>query len=49
MPRQIFRDRVSGRVSHGTRPSSRLYLSSVEEKELENFLMDVAKASYGES
>ena len=33
VPRQTFRNRVSGQVTHGTKPGPKLYLSSVEEKE----------------
>ena len=46
VPRQTLRDRVSGRVTHGTKPGPKPYLSSVEEKELGSFL---AKAGYGKS
>ena len=49
MPRQTLRDRVSGRVTHGTKPGPKPYLSSTEEKELGSFLVDVAKAGYGKS
>ena len=49
VPRQTLRDRVSGRVTHSTKPGPKLYLSSVEEKELGSFLVDVAKAGYGKS
>lgn len=49
MPRQTLRDRVSGRVTHGTKPGPKPYLSSVEEHKLGNFLVDVAKAGYGKS
>ena len=47
--RQTLRDRVSGRVVHGTKPGPKPYLSSVEETELANFLVDFAKAGYGKS
>ena len=49
IPRQTLNDRVSGRVVHGTKPGPRPYLTSQEEKELSNFLVDVAKAGYGKS
>ena len=49
VPRQTLRDRVSGRVIHGTKPGPKPYLSSVEETELAHFLVDVAKAGYGKS
>lgn len=49
VPRQTLRDRVSGRVTHGTKPGPKPYLSSVEEHEPGNSLVDVAKAGYGKS
>ena len=49
VPRQTLRDRVSGKVLHGTKPGPKPYLSPVEEKELANYLVEVAKAGYGKS
>ena len=49
VPTQTLRDRVSGRVIHGTKPGPKPYLSSAEEKELTHFLVDVSKAGYGKS
>ena len=49
VPRQTLRDRVNGKVVHGTNPGPKPFLSSAEEKELSNFLLDVAKAGYGKS
>ena len=49
VPRQTLRDRVSGKVIHGAKPGPKPYLSPVEEKELANYLVDVAKAGYGKS
>ena len=42
-------DRLSGRVSHGVNPGCRPYLSKCEEKDLSEFLVEVAKAGYGKS
>ena len=42
-------DRVSGKLIHGTKPGPKPYQSPVEEKELANYLVDVAKAGYGKS
>ena len=48
VPRQTLRDR-SEKVLHGTKPGPKPYLSPVEEKELANYLVEVAKAGYGKS
>ena len=47
VPRQTLGDRVSGKVVHGTNPGPKPFLTAVEEKELSNVLVDVAKAGYG--
>jgi hypothetical protein len=39
----------NGKVVHGTKPGPKPFLSSAQEKELSNFLLDVAKAGYGKS
>ena len=49
VPRQTLSDRVNGKVVHGTNPGPKPFLSAVEEKELSNFLVDVAKAGYGKT
>lgn len=49
VPRQTLRDWVSGKVIHGTKSGPKPYLSPVEEKELANYLVNVAKAGYGKS
>ena len=49
MPQQTLGDRVSCKVVHGTKPGPKPFLTSVEEKELSNFLVDVAKAGYGKT
>ena len=49
VPRQTLRDRVNGRVVHGTKPGPKPFLSNTEENELSNFLLDVARAGYGKS
>ena len=38
IPKTTLKDRVSGRVTHGTNPGPTPYLSIVEEDELGNFL-----------
>ena len=49
VPRQTLGDRVSGKVVHGMNPGPKSFLTSVEEKELSNFIVDVAKAGYGKT
>ena len=49
VPRQTLGDRVSGQVVNGTKPGPKPFLMSVEEKELSNFLVDIAKAGYGKT
>ena len=49
VPRQTLADRINGRVVHGVNPGPKPFLSSMEEKELSSFLLDVAKAGYGKS
>ena len=49
VPRQILGDRVSGKVVHGTNLRPKPFLMPVEEKELLNFIVDVAKAGYGKT
>ena len=49
VPRATLQDRIHGRVTHGTNPGPKPYLSRLEEKELSNFVVDVAKAGYGET
>ena len=46
VPYSTLHDRLSGRVSH---PGLRPYLSKCEEKDLSEFLVEVAKAGYGKS
>ena len=47
VPRSTLKDRLSGRVVHGTNPGPQSYLSSSEELELAAFLVDAAKMGYG--
>ena len=44
VPVSTLRDRISGRVVHGTKPGP---LSSTEEAELSSFLQPCSKVSYG--
>ena len=47
VPRSTLKDRLSGRVIHGTNPGPQSYLSSSEELELAALLVDAAKMGYG--
>jgi len=43
VPKSTLHDRISGKVRHGDKPGPKPYLSSTEEKELADFLVDVVK------
>jgi len=43
IPPTTLKDRISGRVLHGTKPGPRPYLSDTEEAELESYLFEVAR------
>ena len=49
VPRSTLKDRLSGRVVHGTNPGPQSYLFSLEELELAAFLVDTAKMGYGQT
>ena len=49
VPYTTLYDRMSGKVCHGENPGPRPYLSKPEEKDLSDFLVEVAKAGYGKS
>ena len=49
VPYTTLYDRIVGNVCHGTNPGPRSYLSKCEEKDLLDFLVEVAKAGYGKS
>ena len=49
VPRSSLCDRTSGKVKLDRKPGPSPYLSNVEERELANFVTDVAKAGYGKS
>ena len=44
---RTLRDRISGRVVHGTKPGRGPYFSSTEEAELSSFLQSCSKVGYG--
>lgn len=47
VPRSTLKDRLSGRVVHGTKPGPKPFLSSNEESDLAEFLVEAAKIGYG--
>ena len=49
IPKTTLHDRISGKVLHGSKPGPKPYFSPTEEKEMANFLFDVAKAGYGKT
>ena len=49
MPRTTLKDRISGRVVHGSNMGSKMYLTLEEEKELVDFLMNCAKMGYAKT
>ena len=49
VPRSTLKDRLSGRVSHGTKSGPMPYLSVTEEAQLSTHLLDAAKIGYGKT
>ena len=49
VPRTTLKDRIAGRVVHGTNMGTKPYLSADEEKELVDFLMKCSEAGYGKT
>ena len=49
VPKSTLKDRVSGRVAHGSKPGPKTYLTSQEETQLANYLLDVSEAGYGKT
>ena len=47
--KSTLKDRLSGRVVHGTNPGPRPYLSKREEDELADYLVQTAKVGYGKT
>ena len=45
--RSTLKDRVNGRVTHGTKPGPSPYLNSQEEKELSEYLIRVSEVGFG--
>ena len=49
VPTTTLKNRLSGRVAHGTNPGPVPYLSSMEEEELVEYLSDANKVGYGKT
>ena len=49
VPSSTLKDRLSGKVVHGTKPGPKPYLNSTEEKELGTFLKECAGIGYGKT
>ena len=49
VPRSTLKDRLNGRVTHGTKPGPRPYLDSREESELVDYLFNAAKTGFGKT
>ena len=49
VPRTTLKDRVSGRVIHGSNMGPKMYLTYEEEKELVDFLLNCARMGYAKT
>ena len=49
VPPTTLKDRLSGRVKHGTKPGPRPYLSPEEEEEVALFVVNCSKMGYGKT
>ena len=49
VPRTILKDRITGKVVHGTKSGPKPYLTQQEEKELVDFLVRCSKMGYGKT
>ena len=49
VPASTLKDRLSGRVKHGTNPGPAPYLTSEEEDELATFLVQLAEMGVGKT
>ena len=49
VPKTTLKDRVSGCVAHGSKSGPVSYLTSQEEKQLADYLLEVAEAGYGKT
>ena len=49
VPPTTLKDRISGRVLHGSKPGPTPYLSEEEESELQKYLIDCSNLGYGKT
>ena len=49
VPPSTLKDRLSGRVAHGTKPGPVRYLNDAEERALSEHLIEAAQAGYGKT
>ena len=49
VPSTTLKDRIAGRVKHGTKPGPVAYLEPKEEEELVNFLFECSRIGYGKT
>ena len=49
VPRSTLKDRLSGRVVHGTKPGPKPYLTATEEEELTGHLINAANMGFGKT
>ena len=49
VPRSTLKDRLHGKVLHGTKPGPRPYLDMEQERELVDYLFDTANIGYGKT
>ena len=49
VPATTLKDRLSGRVKHGSKPGPAPYLTEEEERKLVDFLIQVARLGYGKT
>lgn len=49
VPKTTLKDRIAGRIKHGTKPEPVAYLNAKEEEELVNFLFGCSTMGYGKT
>ena len=49
VPRTTLKDRIAGRVKHGTKPGPVAYLDAKEEEDLVDFLFECSRMGYGKT
>ena len=49
VPRTTLKDKLAGRVKHGTKSGQQSYLTVSEENKLSNFLIEVCKMGHGKT